>query len=149
MGVVDKEESGRIRAVLGPARTGRASNNSKIVDFNWSRWSRPTGTMRPGAAKSSATAPAAGGVGSGQAIAPPPTRSFDAPSFKTFRADINRSSTKDAIATPVPNGWSAEHWNERLEYLAGLCESLNPKLAAAHRQKARSIREALAVKGVT
>ncbi len=54
-----------------------------------------------------------------------------------------------ALAGLVNDGWSAGRWIERLEYLAGLCESLNPKLAAAHRQRSASIREALAVEGVT
>lgn len=49
----------------------------------------------------------------------------------------------DAREGRVPPGWTPKCWADRLEQLAGRCESLHPDRAGTYREWARKIRRAI------
>ena len=57
--------------------------------------------------------------------------------IEVAEADGDEGSNDDAHVNP---GWEPGPWADRLDYLAGLCEKLNPNLAADHRRRAAAIR---------
>lgn len=75
-------------------------------------------------------------------VVPDFLRFVPVPDFDAGRA--RRAKARDAaLAGLIPAGWSAQHWLERLEYLADLSKSLNPDVSAQRQREADAVRRAM------